>query len=160
MWELELINQMDIKAVLAKNLRFLMGRNPLLGSLPLPEEATAKKGCRVGKSTIDRVLKCQTPFNLDALQSVAKVFGITPSALLHPELEQSPESRPDVDLEIQEAKVVSFGRRSTTEWPLSDDLLRDLRRATPEVRLLIDAAARGTLAALLGSQDSPKTQSG
>lgn len=75
-----------IREVLARNLRALMAASPTLKTLEAMEEATAKRGGRVGKSTIDRVRQGTTPLNLDHLETIAKVFGLTPWQLLVPDL--------------------------------------------------------------------------
>lgn len=75
-----------IREVLARNLRALMAFSPTLKTLEAMEEATAKRGGRVGKSTIDRVRQGATPLNLDHLETIAKVFGLAPWQMLVPGL--------------------------------------------------------------------------
>lgn len=75
---------MNVKSTLAANLRRLMDGSAEFGSTPSIERATAQRGNKVGKSTIDRVLKEGTPFNLIDLEVVAKVFGKEPWMLICP----------------------------------------------------------------------------
>lgn len=75
-----------IRDVLARNLRALMTASPSLNTLEAMEAATAKRGGRVGKSTIDRVRQGTTPLNLDHLETIAKVFGLASWQMLVPDL--------------------------------------------------------------------------
>jgi transcriptional regulator with XRE-family HTH domain len=72
----------DIREILATNLRALMDSSEHLKSTPAIERATEKLGCKVGKSTVDRALKSETPLNIDYLQAIARVFGVDAWQLL------------------------------------------------------------------------------
>lgn len=80
------IATMSSREIVAKNLRSLMDANERYGSTIALEKATAALGCKVGKSSIDRALKCKTPLNLDYIEAIAKVFGLDGWQLLTPGL--------------------------------------------------------------------------
>lgn len=82
--------KLDARAVFAGNLRKQMDAHPDLCTTLKLEAATAALGMKVGKSTIDRALKGQTPINLDYAQALAAVFGVPVSALLNDEPERDP----------------------------------------------------------------------
>ena len=73
--------------ILAENLDRLMAARPDLNGTPAVERATELIGCKVGKSTVDRVLKSETPFNLDHLDALAKVFKVDSWQLLVPNMQ-------------------------------------------------------------------------
>lgn len=76
-----------IRDILAANLRALMAGNEKLGSTPAIERATGSlsvRPCKVGKSTVDRALKAETPLNIDYLEAIARAFGVDAWQLLVP----------------------------------------------------------------------------
>lgn len=82
------IAAMTAKDTLAKNLNTLMAQQrPGLSTITGLEEATSRHGCRVGKSTIDRMRHAATPVNLDYIEAIAAVFGFDPWQLLVPDLD-------------------------------------------------------------------------
>lgn len=83
--------------VLAANLKTLMARVGAPSSAPAVEEATkVKGGLKVGRSTVQRILKAETPVNLDYVESLAKVFGVQPWELLHPSMGKTITPEPDL----------------------------------------------------------------
>jgi hypothetical protein len=74
------------RQVLAENLKALMAAHPEIDGTPALERATITKGGKIGKSTIDRILKQATPVNLDYVETLAKVFGVAPWQMLVPGL--------------------------------------------------------------------------
>ena len=76
---------MNAREQLAANLQALMDDHPTVNSTPALERATHARGLKVGKSTIDRVLKCETPVNLDYVEVFALVFEVPLWALLKPQ---------------------------------------------------------------------------
>lgn len=76
-----------IKEVLAQNLNALMAASEDLGTTMAVEQATAKRSCRIGKSTVHRIRKAETPVNLEYVEVLAKVFGVAPWQLLIPGLD-------------------------------------------------------------------------
>lgn len=78
------IASMSARDVLGSNIKALMDASNEYRSTVALERATHHKGCKVGKSTIDRALKGETPLNLDYIEAIAKVFGLDPWQLLAP----------------------------------------------------------------------------
>lgn len=74
----------NARKILADNLAALMSQSPEINSVVALERATANRGSKVGKSTVQRVLACETTVNLDYVESFAKVFHIQAWQLLHP----------------------------------------------------------------------------
>lgn len=74
------------REILAGNLRRLMDARPDLDSTPAVERATDVVGCKIGKSTVDRVLRGEAPFNLDYLDALGRVFGVDAWQLLVPNM--------------------------------------------------------------------------
>jgi hypothetical protein len=74
------------RAVLASNLRRLLKHSKTVPTLVALEKATEEHGLKVGKSTIDRATKGETPLNLDALEVIAAVFGLSAWQLLVPDI--------------------------------------------------------------------------
>ena len=80
------IAHMSARETLAENLRNLMAAHHSYKTTPAIEKATEGFGLKVGKSTIDRALKCQTTLNLDYIDVIARVFGLDAWQLLTPSL--------------------------------------------------------------------------
>lgn len=80
------IAAMSARETLADNLRRLMESHHTLKSTLAIEKATDAIGQKVGKSTIDRALKCQTTLNLDYIDAIAKVYGLDAWQLLTPNI--------------------------------------------------------------------------
>ena len=80
------IATMSARETLAENLRSLMAAHHSYKTTPAIEKATEEAGLKVGKSTIDRALKCQTTLNLDYIDAIARVFGLDAWQLLTPNL--------------------------------------------------------------------------
>lgn len=78
---------MPIREVIAANLAALMAASRETKTIVAVQEATARHGNQVGKSTIDRVLKGTTALNIDNLETIAKVFGLDPWQLLVPAMQ-------------------------------------------------------------------------
>lgn len=80
------IASMSAREVLGANIKALMEASTQCRSTTALEKATLHKGCKVGKSTIDRALKGETTLNLDYIEAIAKVFQLDPWQLLTPGL--------------------------------------------------------------------------
>ena len=80
------------RTVLATNLRALMKESKTANTLIALEKATEERGLKVGKSTIDRAAKGETPLNLDAVEVIAAVYGLSAWQLLVPNI--SPRNPP------------------------------------------------------------------
>ena len=68
-----------------------------MASAPAVERATAQKGLKVGRSTVQRVKDGDTTVNLDYIEVFAKVFQKEPWQLLHPaigEMASSTDAKP------------------------------------------------------------------
>lgn len=72
------------RTVLARNLRALLEHSKTVNTLVSLERETEKHGLKVGKSTIDRAVKGDTPLNLDAIEVIAAVFGLSAWQLMVP----------------------------------------------------------------------------
>jgi hypothetical protein len=72
------------RKILGANLSRLMASSVEYGSAPAVERATAEKGQKVGRSTVQRVKDAETTVNLDYIDVFAKVFRKEPWELLHP----------------------------------------------------------------------------
>lgn len=81
------IASMSARDVLGANIKALMDASTEYRSTLALEKATFHKGCKVGKSTIDRALKGDTTLNLDYIEAIAKVFGLDPWQLLTPSMQ-------------------------------------------------------------------------
>lgn len=86
------IAAMPARETLAENLRALMDSHHTYRTTVALEKATESVGIKVGKSTIDRALKCQTTLNLDYIEAIAQVYGLDPWQLMTPGLR--PKSPP------------------------------------------------------------------
>lgn len=80
------------RQTLATNLKALMAANENLSTVLQVEHATQTSGLKIGKSTVGRLLNCQTPVNLDFLEVLARVFHLDPWQLVVPGLD--PKSPP------------------------------------------------------------------
>lgn len=78
---------MTPREILATNLRALMERNPQYKSCPAIERGTADLGHKIGRSTVQRVLDGETPFNLDDLNALSQLFGLDPWQILAPNID-------------------------------------------------------------------------
>ena len=78
------ITDMPARTIVSDNLQTLMDWKPSLGSTLAIERATERHGCKVGKSTVDRMKHGTTPVNLDYLEAIAAVFGFDCWQLLVP----------------------------------------------------------------------------
>lgn len=74
---------MNIKEVLAANLKLLMAANPRLDTLP---KITAASEGRLSNGKLDRIRRAAVATDIDAVSELAQVFNITPAALLHEHL--------------------------------------------------------------------------
>lgn len=81
------IANMSARDVLGENLKILMASSSKLKSTLALERATLHKGCKVGKSTIDRAIKGETTLNLDYIEVLAKVYELDAWQLLTPGLQ-------------------------------------------------------------------------
>ena len=115
--------KMDVRDILAKNLEILMAERPELSSTPAIERATAMKGHKVGKSTIDRVQKSDAPFNLDSLQAVAKVFGVAVHQLLQPNLGRTSVAEPPLDWPFEDVKFERWDRLRPRQKGVVEDAM-------------------------------------
>lgn len=85
------------RQILGANLSSLMNSSSELASAPAVERATAQKGLKVGRSTVQRVKDGDTTVNLDYIEVFAKVFQKEPWQLLHPaigEMASSTDAKP------------------------------------------------------------------
>lgn len=117
-WLLELpdygISLMPARTVLAANLKALMASSADCRSTPALERATAMKGNKVGKSTIDRALKGEANLTIDNLEVIAKVFGVDPWQLMVPNMQ--PKNPPVLrSIGAAEEEVYAKLRKLATE---------------------------------------------
>lgn len=114
---------MDIRKILADNLAQLQARHKDLASTPAIERATAEmgEGKKIGKTVIQQVQKCKTPFNLDDLQTLAELFGLDAWQLLVPQID--PE-HPPVLTSVGETDRKMYERMKAAREAL-DALLED-----------------------------------
>lgn len=85
------------RQILGANISSLMNSSSELASAPAVERATAQKGLKVGRSTVQRVKDGDTTVNLDYIEVFAKVFQKEPWQLLHPaigEMASSTDAKP------------------------------------------------------------------
>jgi len=80
---------MSARNVLGENIKALMDASRDCRSTVALEKATALKGSKVGKSTIDRAIKGETNLTIDNIEVIAKVFGLDPWQLMTPGLRPS-----------------------------------------------------------------------
>lgn len=121
MYRQYLVNQygianVDTRQILSANLKALRDRNPKYSSAPAIERATAELGCKIGRSTVQRILDGTTPVNLDFVEVLANLFGMDAWQLLVPNLQ--PEAPPAL--------------RSVSQS--EDQLYQKLRRVLEEVK--------------------------
>lgn len=101
------VSNMDARDVLQQNLKALMASSPKLNTTPAIERATKMKGCKVGKSTVDRLLRSETPVKLDYIEAIAKIYDLDPWQLLVPGLRPN---NPPVLKSVGEAEDKLYGR--------------------------------------------------
>jgi hypothetical protein len=70
---------MNIKEVLAENLKALMAANPRLDTLP---KITAASDGRLSNGKLDRIRRAAVATDIDAISELAAVFGVPPAALI------------------------------------------------------------------------------
>lgn len=75
------------RQTLAANLKALMAEHTNLSTLIQVEQATEQCGLKIGKSTVGRLLKCETPVNLDYVEVLARIFHLDPWQLIVPGLD-------------------------------------------------------------------------
>jgi hypothetical protein len=82
--------KMKARQIVAANLTALMKNqretDGPLASFQAIEDATARMGAKVGKSTVDRISKGTTPAELDNLEALARVFKLQVWQFLVPNL--------------------------------------------------------------------------
>ena len=88
----EATHEMTAREILAANFRTLRDRHPAYMSDLGIENATKAMGNQVGRTTVNKVSKGTTPLNLDDLETLAILFGVTPWQILVPGLD--PEYKP------------------------------------------------------------------
>jgi hypothetical protein len=98
--------QMNIKEVLAENLKALMQANPRLDTLP---KITAASDGRLSNGKLDRIRRAAVATDIDAVSELAEVFGVAPGALL---LEEAGDLRassapPDDPTQVTTAKLTA-----------------------------------------------------
>lgn len=81
------ISDMGVRDTFAENLRTLISMEGPLSSTLAIERATEAIGCKVGKSTIDRATRSETPINIDYVEAIAAVFGFDAWQMLVPGLQ-------------------------------------------------------------------------
>lgn len=94
------------RQILGANLSSLMNSSSELASAPAVERATAQKGLKVGRSTVQRVKDGDTTVNLDYIEVFAKVFHKEPWQLLHPAIGEMASSTDAVPTLAQALEVV------------------------------------------------------
>lgn len=116
---------MTTRAVLAANVRRLMGASPGLATLP---QITAAGGGSNG--TLDRIRRGVSGTNIDNLEPLATVFGIEPWHLLMPTLEAtvSGHTHPKIS--------------GVPVWPFSSELLAAVQALSPEDHLRLENVLR------------------
>lgn len=118
---------MTPRQILSENLRTLMQSSKRYNSCPAVERGTNDVGHKVGRTTVQQVLDGNTPFNLDHLDALGRLFGVDPWQLLTPNLDPT---HPPV------LKTVN-----DTERQLQDRLRAMLRELQPMVENNTDAKA-------------------
>lgn len=86
------IAAMNARDTLTENLRALMSSHHTYKSTLAIERATEKAGLKVGKSTIDRVLRGETNLTIDYIEAIAGLYGLDAWQLMTPGLR--PKSPP------------------------------------------------------------------
>ena len=84
-----------------------MNSSSELASAPAVERATAQKGLKVGRSTVQRVKDGDTTVNLDYIEVFAKVFHKEPWQLLHPAIGEMASSTDATPTLAQALEVVA-----------------------------------------------------
>ena len=78
---------MSARTVLGENIKALMANSTTIKTTVALEKATQRKGCKVGKSTIDRAIKGTTTLNVDYIEAIASVFGLDTWQILTPSMQ-------------------------------------------------------------------------
>jgi len=73
-----------LRSLVAANLAAMMRESRSLRTIEAVEAKTAQNGSKVGKSTVSRLLRAETPITLDKLASLAAAFGVEPWRILSP----------------------------------------------------------------------------
>lgn len=131
------------RQILGANLSSLMNSSSELASAPAVERATAQKGLKVGRSTVQRVKDGDTTVNLDYIEVFAKVFQKEPWQLLHPaigEMASSTDAKPSL---AQALEVVLDAMAQSTAKA-------ELKQLLPMLVETNAAAYRARLGELLG----------
>jgi hypothetical protein len=131
------------RQILGANLSSLMNSSSELASAPAVERATAQKGLKVGRSTVQRVKDGDTTVNLDYIEVFAKVFQKEPWQLLHPaigEMASSTDAKPTL---AQALEVVLDAMAQSTAKA-------ELKQLLPMLVETNAAAYRARLGELLG----------
>lgn len=131
------------RQILGANLSSLMNSRSELASAPAVERATAQKGLKVGRSTVQRVKDGDTTVNLDYIEVFAKVFQKEPWQLLHPaigEMASSTDAKPTL---AQALEVVLDAMAQSTAKA-------ELKQLLPMLVETNAAAYRARLGELLG----------
>jgi hypothetical protein len=76
----------DALSTISANLARLKANSERYSTFAAIEAKTAELGHKVGKSTIQRMVKKPTPLGLQAVEALAAVFGLQPWQLLVPDL--------------------------------------------------------------------------
>lgn len=116
------ISSMSTRDILAANLKALMSRHATINSGPALERATELRGCKVGKSTIDRATRSETPLNLDYIEVIAACYGLDAWQLLAPNLQ--PE-HPPVLRAVNPAELLFYDRVRNVSAELTELLARE-----------------------------------
>jgi hypothetical protein len=105
--------KMKAREIVAANLTALMKNqretDGPLASFQAIEDATARLGTKVGKSTVDRISKGTTPAELDNLEALARVFKLQVWQLLVPNL--VPGAPPHMRTGDKQDRLIGRGAR-------------------------------------------------
>jgi hypothetical protein len=81
------ITDMDALSIISANLKRLKESSQAYRTYAAIEKRTAELGYKVGKSTIQRMVEQPTPLGLQAVDVLARVYGLDAWQLLVPELD-------------------------------------------------------------------------
>jgi hypothetical protein len=81
------ITDMDALSIISANLARLKASSKQYNTFQAIEKRTEELGYKVGKSTIQRMVKKPTPLGLQAVDALAHVFGLDAWQLLVPSLD-------------------------------------------------------------------------
>jgi transcriptional regulator with XRE-family HTH domain len=111
------------RRTLGANLTRLMARsretNGLLASAPQVQTATENAGVKIGRSTVDRIKKGNTPVNIDYVSILAEVFHVEPWHLLTPDFD--PQNPPVLRLMGSEEEKLYHRIAASVAKELSND---------------------------------------